>query len=272
MSTKNETGAGVGTPADRAEEVADTTATGPDCPIQAQREGRDLVPAEKKPIVANERGFIAPTDMGEALRMAQAVIHSGLAPSSYNNDPSKIMLGIMAALEAGLPPLYGLRQIAIINNRPTIWGDGAIALVQSKNLIAKIEVEKVGTPPTDADLTKWPDDYGCTVRIWRRGTDGAYEGTFTVGHAKRAKLWLNGRKQPWIDYPERMLFNRARAFALRDGFADALGGIAIREEIEDQIEAEDKHVAVDLSDKPVVEAPPMEEQDGATASIHEATA
>lgn len=228
-------------------------------PIEAQREGRDLVPVEKKPIVANEQGFISPTDMGEALRMAEAVIRGKLAPSSYNNDPVKIMLGIMSALEAGLPPLYGLRQIAIINNRPTIWGDGAIALVQSKNLISKFETAHVGTKPTTDDLSKWPDDYGIEVKIWRRGQEGFYYGVFTVGMAKKAKLWLNASKDPWIKYPERMLFNRARAFALRDGFADALGGIAIREEVEDMIETEDKHVAVDLSDKPQVEAPPMEE-------------
>lgn len=228
----------------------------------ALSEGKQqVVPTKKAQLVANARGYIAPTTVEEAARMAQAVIIGGLAPSSYKNDPGMIMLGIMSALEAGLPPLYGLRQIAIINGRPTIWGDGAVALVQAKNLIASMETEWIGTKPTDKDLSKWPDDYGCRVTIKRRNQEGAYVGEFTVGKAKMAKLWLNAKKVPWLEHPERMLFNRARAFPLRDGFADALGGIAIREEIEDMIDAEkaDKHVAIDLTDAPKVEAPPLPE-------------
>ena len=98
----------------------------------------------KAQLVVNEKGWIAPNTVEEAARMAQAVIAGNLAPSSYNNDPNKIMLGIMAALEAGLPPLYGIRQIAIINGRPTIWGDAAMALIQSKNLLSNQTVEEVG--------------------------------------------------------------------------------------------------------------------------------
>ena len=120
--------------------------------------------------------------------------------------------GIMAAMEAGLQPLYGLRQIAIINNRPVIWGDAAMALVQSKNLIAEYAEEKVGPTPTSSDLSKWDDEYGWQVTIKRRGQQGAYVGVFTVGMAKRAKLWLNARKVPWLEHPDRMLKIRARAF------------------------------------------------------------
>lgn len=230
-------------------------------PQQQTDPGRQLVAQRKAQLVANERGYIAPTTVEEAARMAAAVIAGNLAPSSYDRDPTKIMLGIMSALEAGLPPLYGLRQIAIINGRPTIWGDGAVALVQSKNLIAAFDVERIGPKPENpADLSKWPDDYGIKVTIKRRNQAGEYVGTFTVGMAKRAKLWMNAKKMPWLEHPERMLLNRARAFALRDGFADALGGIAIREEIEDMLEEKDeRHVAIDLSDEPTVEVPPMPE-------------
>lgn len=230
----------------------------PEMPEMPETPGNAVAIPKKAQLIANERGYIAPTSVEEALRMAHAVIAGRLAPSSYDNDPSKIMLGIMSALEAGLPPLYGLRQIAIINGRPTIWGDGAVALVQSKNLIASMVKEKVGTPPSDNDLSKWPDDYGFLVTIKRRNQEGEYTGTFTVGMAKRARLWLNAKKLPWIEHPERMLFNRARAFALRDGFADALGGIAIREEIEDMDEARpDLYPDIDLADTPTVEAPPL---------------
>lgn len=210
----------------------------------APEPGKEVVPSKKAQLVANEKGYIAPTTVEEAARMAQAVIVGNLAPSGYNNDPGKIMLGIMSALEAGLPPLYGLRQIAIIQGRPVIWGDGAMALVQSKNLISfyeERELPQAGAAATlPTNLNEWPDSFGYEVEIKRRGQEGSYVGRFTVGDARRAKLWLNAKKVPWLEHPLRMLKIRARAFPLRDGFADALGGIAIREEIEDTFGEEEK--------------------------------
>lgn len=216
------------------------------------------LPAKRKAeLVVGDEGYIRPRTVEEALRMANAVVAARLAPDSYNSDPSKVMLGIMAAMEAGLPPLYGLRQIAIINGRPCIWGDAAMALVQSTGLIEGYKEERVGTEPTVADLSKWPDDYGWKVTIARKGQKGAYEGLFTVGMAKRARLWLNAKKVPWMEHPDRMLKIRARTFPLRDGFADALAGLAIREEVEDMNLVDDKHVEIDLNATPTAEAPPL---------------
>lgn len=224
-----------------------------------------VVAVAKPSLTVGDRGYIVPTNVEEAARMAKAVIMGGFAPDSYKIrgtetfDANKVMLGIMAAMEAGLQPLYGLRQIAIINGRPTIWGDAAMALVQSKNIVGFYREEQVGPIPKDNDLSKWDDEYGWKVTIKRKGQEGEYVGVFTVGMAKRAGLWLNARKAPWREYPDRMLKIRARAFPLRDGFADALAGLGIREEVEDY-ETPERHVEVELSDKPQIEAPPMEEE------------
>jgi hypothetical protein len=232
---------------------------------QPTEETKAVATTEKSQLVVNEKGYIAPKTVEEAVRMATAAIIGGFAPDSYkikgtgDFDKNKVLLGIMAALEAGLPPLYGLRQIAIISGRPTIWGDAAMALVQSKNLISSIKEEQVGTMPTDKDLNKWPEDYGWKVTIGRRGQEGFYEGVFTVAMAKRAHLWMNAKKIPWLEHPDRMLKIRARTFPLRDGFADALAGLAIREEIEDMIEIEAKAPPqLKLASEGEVEAPPME--------------
>lgn len=194
---------------------------------------------------------IIPVDMSSALDYAKLVCNAGLCPDSYDTagkaDPQKVVIGILKGLEVGLPPLMALSTIAIINQRPCIWGDGAVALVQQKNLIEKMEVEWVGAPeqafgPVEMDtgeknysptIKDFTDDYGCIVRIWRRGQSEPYVGKYTVRDAKRAHLWGSPKKVPWIEHPKRMLFNRARAFPLRDGFADALAGLAIREEVED---------------------------------------
>jgi hypothetical protein len=68
----------------------------------------------------------------------------------------------------------------------------------------------------------------CTVK---RKNSEEYTYTFTVEMAKQAKLW--GKNQVWQQYPDRMLQMRARAFAIRDQFADSLKGLAVREEVED---------------------------------------
>lgn len=203
-----------------------------------------VAPAHPKPpIVASEAILsIVPKDLDEAYRYAQMIWKSGTAPDSYDNDPQKIVIGVLSSMELGVPPMTGLRNIAIINKRPAIWGDLAIALCQSKGVIKSFDSNFTGT--------EGEDDYTANVVIWRKGQDTPYEGHFSVKDAKRANLWMNARKQPWVMYPNRMLFNRARAFALRDGFADCLAGLAIAEEVQD-LPAEPKLIEANvLEDAP----------------------
>jgi hypothetical protein len=167
---------------------------------------------------------IVPRDHVEASRFASAIWKSGLAPSSYK-DAEQVSIGIMCGLELGVPPMQALSGIAIINNRPAVWGDLAVALAQRNGTLVNHESLFEGEEGTDS--------YTAIFRAWRKGQPNPYEGKFSVGDAKRAKLWANSSKQPWILYPSRMLFNRARAFALRNGFADCLKGLAIAEEVRD---------------------------------------
>ncbi len=181
----------------------------------------------KSPIVADDGDVMAiiPRDLDQAWRYSEMVCRAGLAPSGYDNDPKKVVIGVLTALELGVPPMQGLRGIAIINNRPSVWGDLAVALIQSKGAVKNTEQSYTGEAGTDG--------YTANFLIWRKGQDNPYEGHFSIGDAKRAGLWGNASKKPWIQYPHRMLFNRARAFALRDGFSDCLCGLAIAEEAQD---------------------------------------
>lgn len=203
-------------------------------------------PAPKPPIVASEDVLaIIPRDLDEAWRYAEMVYRSGTAPDSYDNDPKKIIIGVLAAMELGVPPMTGLRGIAIINKRPAVWGDLAVALCQAKGVIKSFESNYTGEEDSD--------EYTSHVVIWRKGQDAPYVGKFSVKDAKRAGLWMNSRKDPWVKYPHRMLFNRARAFALRDGFADCLAGLAIAEEAQD-LPSEPKTIDSNvLDDAPAIE-------------------
>ncbi len=189
---------------------------------------------------------IVPTTIEEAFRLAQWIVGAGLAPDSYSiggtgadrdqPDPQKIVIGILKSMEVGLAPITGLGTIAIVRKRPVIWGDGAVALVQQQGLVERVEQFYEGEEKRDAKEiapTDFGDNFAAVFRIWRRGHANPYEGRFSVRDAKRAHLWLNAKRPPWIEYPKRMLLARARAYALREGFADALSGLSIREEIED---------------------------------------
>ena len=207
--------------------------------------------ASKPELVAGPRiRAIVPRNIEEAFRMAQAVVKAGLAPESYENDAQKIMIGILKACEVGLPPLTGLSNIMIVNKRASIWGDGAVALCQSSGLVEKVEQKYEGEPDKDT----WTAVY----RIWRKGQAEPYEGRFSVADAKRAHLWGNVKKRPWCEYPARMLLARARAFALRDGFADCLSGLSIAEEIQDLPEAPAPVDSSFLDDAPQIEHKPKE--------------
>lgn len=198
----------------------------------------------RPPLLAGARlEPVIPRSIEEAFRYAQWVCAAGLCPDSYTTDgkpdsppdPQKVVIGILKSLEVGFPPITGLNTIAIIRKRACIWGDGAMALVQDSRLVDKIEVEWIGAESDGKEpaLTDFVDAYACVYRIWRKGQPTPFEGRFSVRDAKRAHLWGNVRRQPWIEHPKRMLFSRARAFALRDGFADCLSGLSIREELED---------------------------------------
>lgn len=177
---------------------------------------------------------IVPQNLEEVKYIAGLIISAGLAPSSYNNDHRKIALGIMKGAEVGLPPITALSSIAIVNGRPTIWGDGAIALVLANRQLSKIAEFELGAGPGEGGgLDCFGDDYGFEVQMWRTGVDGPFIGRFTVGDAKRAKLWANPKRGPWMQYPKRMLRMRAVGFAIRNGFADCLAGMMVREEVED---------------------------------------
>jgi hypothetical protein len=194
---------------------------------------------------------IIPRTLEEVYRLAQYVCHARIAPKSYDNDPAKVTIGILKAMEVGVAPLTGIASIAIINNRACVWGDLAVALIQSKNILEKMTVEKIGTPPGDAELVQWDNSYGIRVTMWRRGQSEPYVGEFTVGQARRAKLWLNSKKAPWMEYPERQMKWRAFGFCSRDGFADCLMGLAIREEIEDMPPEKDSIVDTSFLDAPI---------------------
>lgn len=184
--------------------------------------------ARTVPLVAsgNRPVSIIPTDMDQVWRFATIVAKSGMAPKGMEK-PEAICVAIMHGLEVGLKPLMALQRIAVINGRPSIWGDGAIGLVRASGLCEYVSETMTG----ENDLMV------AMCRTKRKGEKDIIERSYSVSDAKKAGLW--GKSGPWQTSPKRMLQMRARGFALRDGFADVLGGLYIAEELDD-LDTEDR--------------------------------
>jgi hypothetical protein len=176
----------------------------------------------------------------DAFRFAKMVSQSDFAPKDFRGKPDSCLLAIQHGSEIGLSPMQSLQSIAVINGRPTIWGDAALALVQSSPACEYVKEYIEG----DGDQAV------AVCEVKRRGYPAATISTFSMFDAKRAGL--AGKSGPWTQYPARMLALRARGFALRNAFADALRGLVTAEEAQDYPQGEAARVP---AREPVVSGP-----------------
>lgn len=162
-------------------------------------------------------------------RLAKAFIAGGMVPKGYRT-PEQVFAGLEYARELQLKPLVGLRNIAVINGSPSIWGDAPLALVRrSKQLeyIQEFLFDKDFEKICFANKNINAEAYGAVCITKRKEDPEAKETWFTMDDAKRAGLL--GRDNVWKTYPRRMLQMRARSQNLKDNFSDCLMGIEIAE-------------------------------------------
>lgn len=167
-------------------------------------------------IVVREPLDLGPRNFEQALRFSEYLAESELVPKDYRGKPGNCLIAMQWGAELGLKPLQALQNIASINGRPALWGDAVIAIVRASPLCEYV-IE------TD-------DGQTATCRVKRRG-EAEQSRTFGVDDARVAGLL--GKQGPWTQYPKRMRQMRARAFALRDVFPDALRGLPVAEEVMD---------------------------------------
>ena len=170
--------------------------------------------------LTTNRSF-APTTLTEAMTFSDMLAGSSMVPKAYQGKPQDILVCVQWGMEMGLAPMQALQNIAVINGKPSVYGDAMMALVQASPVCEDIEeyFENEGTPnPVAVCVAKRKGRKPVTAR-------------FSVEDAKRAGLW--GKQGPWQAYPKRMMQMRARGFALRDAFPDVLRGLISVEEAQD---------------------------------------
>jgi hypothetical protein len=177
---------------------------------------------------------LVPQSVDEAMRMADMLAESSIVPKDFQGRPGNVFVAIQWGMELGLKPMQALQNIGVINGRPALWGDAVLALVLSSPSC----VDVIETYEGDGD------DYAAVCVAKRKGKEDKV-GRFSFKDAKKAGLL--SKQGPWQQYPERMLKMRARAFALRDQFADVLKGIPVAEEMLDAPVSRDMGRAEEVS-------------------------
>jgi hypothetical protein len=154
------------------------------------------------------------------MEFSKLLAQSSMVPTAYKGKPADILVAVQWGAELGLAPLQAMQNIALINGKPSVYGDAALGLVKASAVCSDVEEYLEGEGQTMV-ATCIATRKNCKPVIAK----------FSVADAKAAGLW--NKSGPWTQYPKRMLQMRARGFALRDAFPDVLKGLITAEEAQD---------------------------------------
>jgi len=74
-------------------------------------------------------GFsLAPRNLEEAMKLAEMICNTEIVPKNFKGKAGDTLVAMILGSEVGLNPLQSLSNIAVINGRPSIWGDAMLAL------------------------------------------------------------------------------------------------------------------------------------------------
>lgn len=158
-----------------------------------------------------------PHSFQEALKFCEFISKSDLVPMAYRGKPADIFTAIQAGAELGFSPMQALHSLIVIQGRPSMYSDAMLALVQASGKLEWIK--------------EWAEGETAYCETKRLGYPAPYRVAFSQADAQR--MGLDKKAGAWMQTPGRMRQHRARAFNLRDQYADVLRGMGITEELED---------------------------------------
>lgn len=181
-------------------------------------QGGEIATISSQPSVAAKSDVYLPQTFDQAMTLAEHLAKSKIVPKDYQGDAASVFAAMSLGSSVGLNPMQSVQNIATINGRPSLWGDAIPAIIKNH--------------PKYGGMEEWYDDKTSTAHcIMKRKGDHDVHQTFSMTQAQQAGL--TGKQGPWQNYPKRMCQMRARAFAARDQFPDALKGLSIAEEVMD---------------------------------------
>lgn len=183
-------------------------------------------------IETNEAQGLDLKDQGQLVRFIGQMIKAKALPKHLSTE-AEVLSAWNYAAQLRLPPQVSLKNIAVINGSPSLFGDLPLALVQRHPDFVSYEEFCI-----DKDYKKicWEEKnldseiFGGVVIFQRKGSP-KQSFSFTIADANRAGLISKaGNGMPWRSYPQVMVVRRARITGIRALFADALTGASIAED------------------------------------------
>lgn len=178
-----------------------------------------------------------PITKDDLFKLSKMYADSNLVPDCFKRKSADIVIAWSLGMPLGLSMMQCLLGIAVVNGRPTLWGDVLNGLVLSQPDLETFDEE------WDKDSQTWT----CTIK--RKGRKPVTR-TFSMAEAKVAKLYPAKETAAWTKYPKRMIQMRARGFCIRDSYSDVTSGLAV--EPGELIDITDSAVIVDDKPKPAI--------------------
>jgi hypothetical protein len=204
--------------------------------VQSTLNGKDTqnetAPESKtaKPIILTGDRGLKFSDLDSMYRFCVACANS--KEFKDITTPEQALIRLQAGLELGLTPIWSITNIMVVNGRPAVWGDALLGLVLAR--------------PDCEDVIETFEGGVASCEVRRKGREPKIR-KFSEADARKAGLF--DKPGPWKSYPQRMLQMRARAWACRDSYADALRGLGVIEEMRD---AEEIEVRPPVKEKPLI--------------------
>lgn len=160
---------------------------------------------------------------GQLQRVATLFASSALVPKAFQGNVANTFIGLHMAMRLGVEPIMFLQKCYVVNGKPAIEAQLAIALVNSSNKF---------THPLDWEFKgkAGTDDYSCTCYAQRGNKK--LEMTLTLREVK-ANGWWGKNDSFWPKMTEQMFRYRTAMLFARVYCPEILLGLYSKDELED---------------------------------------
>lgn len=171
---------------------------------------------------------------------------SEYCPPHLKQKAVEIQLMIAYGLSFGINPFGAIKNVMIVNNIPSLYGDAVTAMCYATRELRKLQVEIIETDENlDFEVNnKRAKNLIAKCYIRREGVDEittsfslkeANEAAllYGIGKDKKTGKPYKYAKDVWHKYTTRMLAWRAKTYAIREAFPDKLVGLTTFEEVID---------------------------------------
>lgn len=161
------------------------------------------------------RHQLAPGSFEEVMRWAEFIASSGIAPEPLRGKPNDVAIVLLSGMELGVPPMTAMRQLPVVKGKVSQMAEFMLS-----RCLASPVCEWFTCLESTEERATW--------EAKRRGTPDPVRLTYTMAQAVKA-----GAGDMYRKHPAAMLRARASSALARMVFADVIGGLYAREELED---------------------------------------